>query len=65
VAVVTKPAAADAPKATTEPPADPDQIDQTGEAVAEEVVCPKDARTAAWLALAQALYGSAEFRYLR
>ena len=35
------------------------------EPVAEEEVRPKDARSAAWLALAQALYGSAEFRYLR
>ena len=41
---------------------DPDQADQTGEAVADEAVAVKDARTAAWLArLAQALIGSAEF----
>ena len=26
---------------------------------------PKDARTAAWLSLVQALFGSAEFRYLK
>ncbi len=44
---------------------DPDQIDQTGEVVSEDVVRPRGARSAAWLALAQALYGSAEFRYVK
>jgi hypothetical protein len=57
-----KPAAA---KKAEEPPPDPDQIDQTGEAVTETVVRPKDARTAAWLALTQALFASAEFRFVR
>ena len=47
------------------PPANPDEIDQTGEAVVEEVVRPRDARTAAWLGFVQALLGSAEFRYLK
>jgi hypothetical protein len=46
-------------------PANPDEADQTGEPVVEEMVRASDARTAAWLALAQALFGSAEFRYLR
>ncbi len=46
-------------------PANPDEIDQTGEPVVEEIVWPKDARSAAWLSLTQALYGSAEFRYLK
>ncbi|MCI0455627.1 MAG: PSD1 and planctomycete cytochrome C domain-containing protein [Gemmataceae bacterium] len=32
--------------------------------VGTDVIQPKDARTAAWLAFAQALFGSAEFRYL-
>ncbi|MBX3401618.1 MAG: PSD1 domain-containing protein [Gemmataceae bacterium] len=62
--VAKKPAAAK-PKKKAEEPEDPDQIDQTGEAVADDVVQPKDAKTAAWLALVQALYGSAEFRYVR
>jgi mono/diheme cytochrome c family protein len=44
---------------------DPDQADQTGVAVTEEVVRPRDARTAAWLAFVQALYAGAEFRYVR
>ena len=48
-----------------EPPPDPDQIDQTGVAATEESVHAPDARTAAWMALAQALFGSAEFRYVR
>ena len=61
----TAPAQKVAPKAATPPPANPDEIDQTGEAVVEDMVRPKDARTAAWLAFTQALFGSAEFRYLR
>jgi cytochrome c553 len=52
-------------KKAEEPPADPDQADQTAVAVAEDVVRPADARTAAWLALAQSLYGSAEFRFVK
>jgi hypothetical protein len=60
-----KPTAAEKPKPTTSPPANPDEIDQTGEPVVEDVVRPRDARTAAWLAFAQALFGSAEFRYLK
>ena len=46
-------------------PANPDQVDQTGVAIAEEVVRPRDARTASWLAFAQVLFASAEFRYVR
>jgi hypothetical protein len=46
-------------------PANPDEADQTGEPVVEKVVRAKDGRTAAWLALAQALYSSAEFRYVK
>ena len=57
--------AADDPKKPVEPPFDPDQVDQTGEKVADEVIRPKDARTAAWMAFTQALVGSAEFRYVR
>jgi hypothetical protein len=54
-----------APKKPDEPPADPDQIDQTGEPVNEEYVRPGDAKSAAWLAFVQALFGSAEFRFVR
>jgi hypothetical protein len=53
------------PKKEEEPPLDPDQIDQTGEAVVEEVIEPKDARTAAWLAFVQSLFASAEFRFVK
>jgi len=53
------------PKKDAAPTIDPDQIDQTGEAVVEADVKAKDGRTAAWLAFVQALLGSAEFRYVR
>jgi hypothetical protein len=55
-----KPAGAAAPRPQ---PANPDEVDQTGEAIVEDIVHPKDARTAAWLALLQAIVGSAEFRF--
>jgi hypothetical protein len=53
------------PEAPAAPPANPDEIDQTGEPIVEDVVHPRDARAAAWLALIQAVVGSAEFRYLK
>jgi len=56
--------AAEAPKSDT-PPINPDEIDQTSELVVEDVVRPKDAKTAAWLAFTQAVLGSAEFRYVK
>jgi mono/diheme cytochrome c family protein len=59
--LVKKPVA----KKVDDPPFDPDQIDQTGEPVTEESIRPKDAKTAAWLAFAQALFASAEFRYVK
>ena len=43
----------------------PDDFDPTGEPVVEDNITPKDARTAAWQSFVQALFGSAEFRYLR
>ena len=46
-------------------PENPDEIDQTGVAITEYAVQPKDARHAAWMAYVQALYGTAEFRYIR
>ena len=64
-AVTAKPARPAKPKAPAAVPANPDEVDQTGEATVEEVIRPKDARAAAWMAFVQALFGSAEFRYLR
>ncbi|MBA4192288.1 MAG: hypothetical protein C0467_30325 [Planctomycetaceae bacterium] len=54
-----------APAKKVDEPFDPDQIDQTGEAVVEEFIRPADAKAAAWLALTQALFGSAEFRFVK
>ena len=48
-----------------EKPIDPDQADQSNVPTTEEIVEPAEPRTAAWLALAQALYGSAEFRFVK
>jgi hypothetical protein len=47
------------------PPANPDEIDQSGEPITEASVQPKDAKSAAWMAFTQALIGSAEFRYVK
>ncbi len=47
------------------PPANPDQIEQDTELSSDEDVLPKDGKTAAWLALVQALYASAEFRFVK
>jgi hypothetical protein len=44
---------------------DPDQIVTASEEVKEEVIRAADVKTAAWAAFAQALIGSAEFRYLK
>ncbi|MFO0891663.1 MAG: PSD1 and planctomycete cytochrome C domain-containing protein [Isosphaeraceae bacterium] len=59
-AVTERPSQQKAPQ-----PANPDEVDQTGEPVVEAEIRPKDTRTAAWLAFTQALFGSAEFRYVR
>ena len=55
------------PKRQVESPANanPDEVDQTGEVVTDGEVHPRDARTATWMAFIQALFSSAEFRYLR
>jgi hypothetical protein len=53
------------PKVEKPKPANPDEADQTGEPVSEDLVRPKDARSAAWLAFVQALYGCAEFRHVK
>lgn len=47
------------------PPPNPDDVDPTDTPVKEEVVESKDPRIAAWASLCQALFGSAEFRYLK
>lgn len=65
VAPVSPVTSENAPTKTAPSPANPDEVDQTGEPVVEAVIRPKDARAAAWLALAQALFASAEFRYVR
>jgi hypothetical protein len=62
VAIAAKPVAQAKPKP---PPENPDEVDQTGEAIVLPIVRAGDARTEAWLALAQALFGTAEFRYVR
>lgn len=46
-------------------PANPDDVDRTTLAAAEEIVQPKSAPAAAWMSFIQALYGSAEFRFVR
>ena len=46
-------------------PANPDDVDRTSEVAGEAPVQPRDARTAAWMSLAQALYSSAEFLFIR
>ncbi len=53
------------PKKADDPNQDPDTIDQTGEEVDAVVVRAKDPRTAAWMALTQAVLGSGEFRFVR
>jgi Protein of unknown function (DUF1553) len=50
---------------TPAPPVNPDEVIQVEEPVVEEVIVPRDDRTAAWASFCQALIGSAEFRYLR
>jgi hypothetical protein len=62
VGPVARPARPKGPAVQT---ANPDEADQTGEPVNLESIKPKDARTAAWMSLVQALFGSAEFRYLK
>ena len=47
------------------PPANPDDVDRTTEAPKEDPVEPKSPRAAAWMSLIQALYASAEFRFVR
>lgn len=46
-------------------PADPDNVDRTDFVAIEEPVQPSTAKLAAWMGLVQALYASAEFRFVR
>ena len=62
--VASKPADT-ASKASEALPANPDEADQTSELVVEDSILARDTRSAAWLAFVQALFGSAEFRYIR
>ena len=54
-----------APPKPPTPPIDPDQIIQADVPIQEDIVKPKDAKTAAWASFCQALLGSAEFRYVK
>ncbi len=59
-----------APPVTAKPvvnpatPADPDNIDRTEIRPAEPEIRPANAQAAAWMSFAQALYASAEFRFV-
>ncbi|RBP40593.1 cytochrome c [Roseimicrobium gellanilyticum] len=46
-------------------PVNPDDVDRTEQAVREETVQPRTPRAAAWMNLVQAIYASAEFRFVR
>ncbi|HYP06490.1 MAG TPA: DUF1549 and DUF1553 domain-containing protein, partial [Bryobacteraceae bacterium] len=46
-------------------PADPDNVDRTEYIAVEEAVQPSSAEAATWMSFAQALYASAEFRFVR
>ncbi len=43
----------------------PDQLPRGSEVIEEELVVPANPQAAAWTSLIQAVYGSAEFRYLK
>ena len=64
VALAAEPVVLAKPKPQPQP-ANPDEVDQTAEPIVESIVRASDARTEAWLALAQAIFGTAEFRYVR
>jgi hypothetical protein len=50
---------------TTDAPVNPDDIPRDDQTTGEKVVAAKDGKTAAWMALSQALFASAEFRFIR
>jgi hypothetical protein len=45
--------------------ANADDVEHAGQAIEEQTVKPKTRQEAAWMSLVQALYGSAEFRFVR
>jgi len=47
------------------PPVNPDEIIHEDTPVKEEAITPPSARAAAWASFCQAIFGSAEFRYLK
>ncbi|HEU0119127.1 MAG TPA: PSD1 and planctomycete cytochrome C domain-containing protein [Bryobacteraceae bacterium] len=51
--------------AAGQPPADPDNVDRTDFIALDSVAPPADADGAAWASFAQALYATAEFRFVR
>jgi hypothetical protein len=51
--------------AAKKPPANPDEIDQTDAPASEEVVEASTPQAAAWASFCQALFASAEFRFLQ
>ena len=56
---------AEGKSATPTAPVNPDDVDRTPEIAREESVQPKSAREAAWMSFVQAVYASAEFRFVR
>jgi hypothetical protein len=52
------------PAAPPAAPADPDNVDRTDSRPAEPEIRPANAEAAAWMSLVQALYASAEFRFV-
>ena len=58
-------AAATEPSGAVTTPANADDVDRTATSIPEAEAVPADAKSAAWMSLAQALYASAEFRFIR
>ncbi len=50
---------------TNDEPVNPDDIPRDDQTIETRVIAAKDSRTAAWMALAQSLFASAEFRFIR
>lgn len=46
-------------------PVNPDDVDRAGQTATEEMIQPRSPKEAAWMSLVQALYASAEFRFVR
>lgn len=62
--VAPSPVVTSKPAETPNTPIDPDNIDRTDIRLAEPEIRPANARAAAWMSFAQALYASAEFRFV-